>query len=146
MEGLLIFIALIVLGNIFDKKKPKAQRLPDTPSPAEEKKPVPSRPKNNIKITMPSKARAEKKKALDDAFAQKTDNPYQKYAEAHPEQTEPYAPECEQPYDTSHKTHPHYDRGNGLPAGDKVTLAQAIVFGEILGKPKARQARRRFIR
>lgn len=159
MSSLAIFIIIVILANLFDKKKPPAKRIP---MPGQEM-PQPQRPKQeNLKQhqarlkdmlkekfkpkqpkqTVPLPMTDEKGAPMPDAYttdANEVINKYQKYAEEHERENETaYDNECEKPYDYSHKDHSHYNRGNGLPNGDKVSLAQAIVYGEILGKPRSK--------
>lgn len=153
MEGIIIFVVIVTIMNLLDKKKPTAKRMPPADGKPNKdvlgdfRKKVNQRRSQNQAKNIPNddavvvadtgKAEHPYENGADDEY-----NKYQEYLAAHEKQnSEAYDPECEVPYDLSHKDHPHYDRGNGLPAGDKVTLAQAIVFGEILGKPRARQKR-----
>lgn len=135
MDILLFFIVVVILANVFDSKKKTAQRMPE---PAQEPVPPPMpQPRRKadvqVQIEMPKEFNSY--------------NEYQQYLEQHEQKNkEAYDTKCDQPYDVSHKEHTHYQKGYGLPTGDKVTLAQAIVLGEILGKPKAKQPRRRYMR
>lgn len=135
MDILLFFIVVVILANVFDSKKKTAKRMPEpTVEPVPQPMPQPRRrPELQVQVEVPAEYNSY--------------NEYQRYLEQHEAKNrEAYDTKCDQPYDLSHKEHAHYQKGYGLPTGDKVTLAQAIVLGEILGKPKAKQPKRRYMR
>ena len=160
MEVVVVFIILYIVGEIFDKKKPTAPPIPmpqededeseryqETLAEHERRRQAELEEKykpREHKISVPLPMTDEKGEAEPDVYttdANEVLNKYQQYAREHAkEDNDAYNNECDSPYDQSHKSHAHYmNRKSGLPTGNKVTLAQAIVLGEILGKPKAKR-------
>ena len=106
---IIVFIAIVVVGNALDKKKPPATPLPQT-------FPIPPR--------MPEPPAPQHRPHHPDEYAQ-VHNPYQEYLTRHVKEQVPEAEQEESPYaQVEHK--------RGLSP-----IAQAIVWSEILGKPKS---------
>ena len=142
MEALLLFLAIVFIANVFDKKKPRATRIP-MPQKTEPRPPTPARLKKNKASTGKAEADGRREKNPD-AYEQEPAyaNPYQEFLNRRPEAKEAYAAECEAPYE-GHREHEHSRYGNTLTAPGSTPLAQAIIMAEILDKPKALRRNRR---
>ncbi|MBE6098440.1 MAG: hypothetical protein E7197_00150 [Anaerovibrio sp.] len=114
---IIVFVLLVVVGNVLDKKKPPAKPMPRDWTPPDIK-PVPE----------PEPPQHRPHKPME--YAQ-VHNPYQEYLTRHisDNKAEKYLEEEPSPY--------------AVETGTRVMspMAQAIIWSEILAKPKARRHR-----
>ena len=116
---IVVFALMVILGNVLDKKKPPAQPIPKDWTPPDIRGPQEPPPPQH-------------RPHHPDEYAQ-VHNPYQEYLTRH---TDDYEEKHEEPpqdpsYTTEHKRKPLSG------------MAQAVIWAEILGKPKARRNRLR---
>lgn len=126
MEVVFFFIIFIVYiaGELFNKKYPSGPYIPMRQEKEDESE----------RYQKPSAEHKRRKQAKPKEKYKPRDNDIsgQQCAD------EAYNNKCNSTYDHSHKTHaPYENRKSVLPIGNN--LAQAIVLGEILGKPKAKK-------
>ena len=140
----LMFVAAIIIGNLGDKKKPKVKKskpfpqnapLPDIRRPAEvtvDIKPIPQpriRPETEHRPHHPSEY-------------EEVHNPYQRYLED--EGSRKAAGGDAAPAKKEKGRRDEAPPREAKPAGGmNVSLVQAIISAEVLGRPKALQRRRR---
>lgn len=116
---IIVFIALVVIGNALDRKKPTAKPLPKDWTPPETRRgPEP----------LPPRHRPHRPVEYDQVH-----NPYQEYLTRHTddyEETHEALPQ-DPSYEVKHERKPLSG------------IAQAVIWAEILGQPKARRRKMR---
>lgn len=143
----ILFILTVVLGNLGDKKRPKVKlpppqtgtqsgKLPDIrpPKPRDiQSQPMPQ-PVPEVKVKEP-----EVQVALPDQPVTYEDvrNPYQIYLEMGQGQRQKR--HQEPPEVLREEEHKQEPETAGKQPNSGISLAQAIVYGEILGSPRARR-------
>lgn len=166
----IIFTILVVLGNLGDKKKPKAKmktkpfpkgkKLPDIkppagkgldvpqPVPIELPDPMPQPPvqiEAEAPAPMPQPELPRKHRSHHPDEYEQVHNTYQSYLEKKYPQGEPEAQASRAQSRTAHEQQAQQpSRSGGNFAGlENLSLAQAILSAEILGQPRCRQRRLR---
>lgn len=152
LASFFIFVAIIILGNIFDKKKPKVkskpfpkgQKLPDIkrmPTVSLPDIKPPAQEKEDIKVPVEVVTEPEHR-PHHPAEYEEVHNPYQRYLERNV--SEEAVPEA----DTPKPVRQQAAEAKPVPAAfagiAHLSLLQAITAAEILDKPKALQKRRRW--
>ena len=153
----IIFTILVVLGNLGDKKKPKAKmktkpfpkgkKLPDIKPPAgsglDVPQPVQSEAEAPAPIPQPELPRKHRSHHPDEY--EQVHNTYQSYLEKKYPQGEPKAQASRAQSRAEHEQQVQQpSRPGGNFAGlENLSLAQAILSAEILGQPRCRQRRLR---
>lgn len=151
----IIFTLLVVLGNLGDKKKPKAKmktkpfpkgkKLPDIKPPAGRGLDVPQPapveaeavPAPSPQPELPRKHRSHHP----DEYEQ-VHNPYQSYLEKKYPPSEPEAQASHAPSRAAEvQAQPPSRQGGNLMGLENLSLAQAILSAEILGQPRCHQRR-----
>ena len=152
-----MFVVAIILGNLGDKKKPKVKKskpfpkdapLPDLKRP--EKVTVDIKPIPQPRIRLEKKADEAGHRPHHPAEYEEVHNPYQRYLEDERRRTTAERAEGRQVEagDRARSGKKPSEAASGEEAVRSVpvinmSLAQAIVSAEVLGRPKALQRRRR---
>lgn len=156
-----MFVVAIILGNLGDKKKPKVKKskpfpkdapLPDLKRPEKvtvDIKPIPQPPVRREKAEGHlSEQLPEHRPHRPDQY-EEVHNPYQRYLEDEQRRSRAGAAgkaEAGQPAARGRRKPPETaygeERAGSVPVIN-MSLAQAIVSAEVLGRPKALQRRRR---
>ena len=156
-----MFVVAIILGNLGDKKKPKVKKskpfpkdapLPDLKRPEKvtvDIKPIPQPPVRREKAEGHLAEQLPEHRPHRPAEYEEVHNPYQRYLEDEQRRSragEAGKAETGQPATKGRKNTPEtaYEskKARSVPVIN-MSLAQAIVSAEVLGRPKALQRRRR---
>ena len=156
-----MFVIAIILGNLGDKKKPKVKKskpfpkdapLPDLKRPEKvtvDIKPIPQPPVRQDRAAGHTDVQPPEHRPHRPDQYEEVHNPYQRYLEdeqrrsragkaGKAETGQPAARGRKMPSETSYGG----ERAGSVPVIN-MSLAQAIVSAEVLGRPKALQRRRR---
>lgn len=156
-----MFVVAIILGNLGDKKKPKVKKskpfpkdapLPDLKRPEKvtvDIKPIPQPPVRQDRAAGPTDVQPPEHRPHRPDQYEEVHNPYQRYLEdeqrrsragkaGKAETGQSAARGRKTPSETSYGG----ERAGSVPVIN-MSLAQAIVSAEVLGRPKALQHRRR---
>lgn len=156
-----MFVIAITIGNLGDKKKPKVQKsrpfpkdapLPDLKRPEKvtvDIKPIPQPPVRQDRAAGPTDVQPPEHRPHRPDRYEEVHNPYQRYLEDEQRRSragEAGKAETGQPATKGRKKPPEtaYEskKARSVPVIN-MSLAQAIVSAEVLGRPKALQRRRR---
>lgn len=153
-----MFVIAIIIGNLGDKKKPKVKKskpfpqgapLPDLKRPEKvtvDIKPIPQPPVRQGKPSGQVPAPLPEHRPHHPAEYEEVHNPYQRYLEEGPRRSRPKPDgrgEDGQPAHGGGKQTPEAACQSGRAPVINMSLAQAIVSAEVLGRPRALQRRRR---
>lgn len=150
----LIFTIIVILGNLGDKKKPKAKmktkpfpkgsKLPDIRPPAGKGIDMPQPPvqieaKLPEPILQPKLPRKHRSHHPDEY--EQVHNTYQSYLEKKYPQGTDETQTSHEPSASAAKARQAANQGGNLLGLENLSLAQAILSAEILGQPRCRQRR-----